>query len=330
MTDMRRRRPWAIGGLAVAAGLSAASPPRLPAGAAPPPTTQPAPVAPPAGGHRTVVLPPPLQPQPTPPPANASQPAATTAAMPTVPVHPPPPPATAPVPPPPATQPAPPAPAALTGTPPVPIPDAVAYWAGLQAGRELRERLADDGSGFDEGSVIKGLIDGLSNREPAVDRFTAQALLDQLEANVLQRRAEKRAADDPAFRRLADDNGGASAAVLAENAKRVGVRVLPDGVQLEPLRAAGTGRPVAAARSVTVRLSVSLADGTLVAAEGPPTKLVLGDALPALVDALRPMRVGDKWRILLPPDKAYGLAGRPPLIGPNQAVAYDVELMEAQ
>ena len=30
----------------------------------------------------------------------------------------------------------------------------------------------------------------------------------------------------------------------------------------------------------------------------------------------------------LPPDKAYGLAGSPPVIGPNQAVSYDVELVE--
>ncbi len=281
------------------------------------PTTQPADAppetVPPAAARR----PPPVLPPPLPPPA--SQPAKPAAASR--------PPATAAVPPPPpASQ-----PVALPSTPAVPIPDAVAYWAGLATGRRLRERLGEDGRAYDNLLVLKGVIDGLADREAAFPRADVQAAADQLQANVLQRRAERRCADSPAYRRLADDNAQHSRDLLAENAKLVGVRARPDGVQVRVLHE-GTGRPVGpAAKAVSARLSVSLADGTLVAGADPagPAKVVLSDVLPALSDAVREMRAGDRWRIVLPADKAYGLAGNPPLVGPNQALAYDVEVVDA-
>ncbi len=44
-------------------------------------------------------------------------------------------------------------------------------------------------------------------------------------------------------------------------------------------------------------------------------------------EALGMMRVGDKWRIILPPDIAYGAAGRPPVIPPSSTLLFDVELL---
>jgi FKBP-type peptidyl-prolyl cis-trans isomerase len=262
----------------------------------------------------------------TPPPA--SQPTTTSATEPTKPpAVPPPAPAPSPKVAPPASQPAP----AISATAALPIPDPVAYWAGLTAGRRIRARLMEDGRGFDDTVVLKGVIDGLTDRDPAYPRAAVQAAVDQLQANVLERRAEKRAADDPAFRRLAEDNGQHTRDLLAENAKLPDVKIRPDGVQVRILHD-GTGRPVAAARSATLKLTVSLLDGTLIAAGDParPSKVELADALPALVETLRTMRVGDRWQIVVPPEKGYGLAGDPPMIGPNQAVAYDVELVDAE
>ena len=318
------RRRWR--GLLLAmtpATAYAAAPATRPAPPAPPPpAVQPA-AAPPRGARRDPVLPPPL---PIAPPTSqpTSRPATVAvAATGPVAVRPP---AVVVAPPPPATQPAPPPPMA---TPATPIPDAVAYWSGYVAGRRVRERLAEDGSGYDPMAVVRGALDALADRDPAVGRDDVQAAFDQVEANVLQRRAEKRAADDPAFRRLADDNARRSAAAVAENGKRVGVRVQPDGAQVQVVTA-GAGRPVAAARAVVARLAVSMADGTPIAATAAdrPARLVLADALPALAGVVRQMRVGDRWQITLPADRAYGLAGSPPTIGPNQAVAYDVELVE--
>ncbi len=308
MSATRDGRWWVVVCVAVAS-----------AGAAPstnPPATQP--VAP-RPVHHDPVLPPPLAPP-------ASQPTTATAPPPPKPAVVAPPPLPKPVPPP-ASQPAPP----ITTTAPLPIPDPVSYWAGLVAGRRIRARLAEDGRGFDDMVVLKGVIDGLADGNPAYPRADVQAAVDQLQANVLQRRAEKRAAEEPAFRRLADDNAQRTRDLLAQNAKLPDVRVRPDGVQVRTLHD-GTGRPVAAAKAIIARLTVSLADGTLIAAADParPAKLVLADALPALSDAARTMRVGDRWQVVLPSDKAYGLAGDPPMIGPNQALTYDVEVVDVE
>ena len=83
---------------------------------------------------------------------------------------------------------------------------------------------------------------------------------------------------------------------------------------------------------MTVDLRVSLADGTLVSATEPghPAKVEVADLLPAVADACRGMRVGDRVRLMVPGEKAYGLAGKPPAIGPNQAMEYDLRLVGAE
>jgi FKBP-type peptidyl-prolyl cis-trans isomerase len=95
----------------------------------------------------------------------------------------------------------------------------------------------------------------------------------------------------------------------------------------------GGGRVVGNAHALTLKnLRISLADGTMVQeTTGDQTaKIDAPDVLPALMDAIRGMKVGGKCRVWLPPDKAYALAGKPPVIGPNQAIEYEFELLDAQ
>jgi FKBP-type peptidyl-prolyl cis-trans isomerase FklB len=152
-----------------------------------------------------------------------------------------------------------------------------------------------------------------------------------VDAEERQRVAEQRYATDPSFRKLADDNLAKSKALLDQNAAMAGVEVLPDGVQIQELKP-GDGRVIDNAKFVTANFEVDLADGTLVRASDPgkPMRVSTGEALPALLDATRGMRVGAKWRVILPPEKAYGLAGKPPVIGPNQALRYEIELINAE
>ena len=59
-------------------------------------------------------------------------------------------------------------------------------------------------------------------------------------------------------------------------------------------------------------------------------KFAAGDALSGLMDAMRSMKVGTRSRVWLPPDKAYGLTGKLPVVGPNQAIEYEFELVNAE
>jgi FKBP-type peptidyl-prolyl cis-trans isomerase len=217
-------------------------------------------------------------------------------------------------------------------TQPGPIPDQVAYGMGYAAGARIRARLIEDGRPADDMEILSGVIAGLGNHDPAFSRDEIQARFAEFQAYSLQRRAEKQYADDPGFRKLADDNMQRSRALMAQNAELANVQVLADGVQREVIKP-GTGRVIDNAKILTVvNLKVSLADGTLLKATEPgmQLKLAVADCLPALIDASRGMKVGGVWRVLIPPEKAYGLAGKPPLIGPNESVEYEIELFAAE
>jgi FKBP-type peptidyl-prolyl cis-trans isomerase FklB len=39
------------------------------------------------------------------------------------------------------------------------------------------------------------------------------------------------------------------------------------------------------------------------------------------------MREGSTWQVFLPPELAFGVRGDPPLIGPNEALKFDLQLV---
>jgi FKBP-type peptidyl-prolyl cis-trans isomerase len=211
------------------------------------------------------------------------------------------------------------------------VDDRTSYSVGFKVGQMLRDRLRAAAVAGDTGVIIKGIIDGLDERDPAYPRVEMDQALAQVEARAHEQQAEQRYATDPAFRKLADDNLARSKAVLEQNAEVAGVEMLPNGVQVQEIKP-GDGRVIGNAQFVKAEVEVSLADGTLVRATEPgkPQRVAVSQVLPALVEATRGMRVGAHWRIVVPPDQAFGLVGKPPVIGPNQALRYDVQLVDVE
>ncbi len=284
------------------------------------PSTQPARIATttPAVVQPTTAVPP-VKHEPVPPPPLS----------PGIPQAPPPPP-DAVVATPPSSQRTPP-PAVAPTTQPGPIADPVAYAMGYAAGARIRARLNEDGRPADNLQVISGMIAGLDDHDPSFPREQMQAAFAQFQAYSLQRRAEKQYASDPAFRKLADENLQKSRAFMAQGSQLANFDVLPDGVLVSQVKP-GAGRILGTAKFITVNLKISLADGTLVRATEPgkPERIAVEDCLQVVIDASRAMKVGGIWRVLLPPDKAYGLAGKLPVIGPNESIEYEIELINAE
>ncbi|MEQ8407210.1 MAG: FKBP-type peptidyl-prolyl cis-trans isomerase [Gammaproteobacteria bacterium] len=130
------------------------------------------------------------------------------------------------------------------------------------------------------------------------------------------------------------DNLAASQEFLAENAQRDGVVTLDSGLQYMVMEegAAGGASPTAS-DSVLAHYHGTLPDGSVFDSSverGEPATFGLSQVIPGWTEALQLMSVGDKWRLFLPPDLAYGEASPTPAIPPNSALIFEVELLEIQ
>lgn len=124
----------------------------------------------------------------------------------------------------------------------------------------------------------------------------------------------------------------ASAAFLAANASNDGVVGLDSGLQYMILESgeAGAASPTTS-DSVLAHYHGTLTDGTVFDSSvdrGDPATFGLSQVIAGWTEALQLMKVGDKWRLFIPPGLAYGEASPTPAIPPNSALIFEVELLE--
>lgn len=118
-------------------------------------------------------------------------------------------------------------------------------------------------------------------------------------------------------------------AFLTENAKREGIKVTESGLQYEVLES-GKGDSPKASDNVEVYYTGKLIDGTVFDSSverGVPASFGVTQVIPGWVEALQLMHEGDKWRLYIPSDLAYGPNGAGGVIGPNMTLIFDVELL---
>lgn len=140
---------------------------------------------------------------------------------------------------------------------------------------------------------------------------------------------EKQQAEAAAMGEL---NAKAGKEFLEVNGKREEVRTTASGLQYEVLEE-GTGAQPKAGDSVTVHYTGKLIDGTVFDSSvdrGEPATFGVTQVIPGWVEALQLMKAGSKWRLFIPSDLAYGPQGAGGVIGPNQTLIFDVELISVE
>lgn len=118
-------------------------------------------------------------------------------------------------------------------------------------------------------------------------------------------------------------------AFLAANKKKPGVVTLPDGLQYKVI-AEGSGKHPQDTDTVTVNYAGTLIDGTEFDSSykrGEPTSFPVNGVIPGWTEALKLMKPGSTWELYIPAELAYGEAGAPPSIGPNETLIFKVELL---
>jgi hypothetical protein len=96
----------------------------------------------------------------------------------------------------------------------------------------------------------------------------------------------------------------------------------------------GTGATPKMGQSVTVHYTGTLTNGMKFDSsrdKGTPYTFKLGvnPVIQGWVECLTTMKVGGRRKLLIPPDLAYGPAGRPP-IPPNATLLFDIELLDTK
>ena len=121
-----------------------------------------------------------------------------------------------------------------------------------------------------------------------------------------------------------------SEAYLAENAENDGIQVTPSGLQYQILTEAEGDKP-AATDTVTVHYHGTTMDGRVFDSSverGEPTQFPLNGVIAGWTEGVQLMSVGSKFKFFIHPDLAYGTQGAGQMIGPNDALIFEVELIK--
>jgi FKBP-type peptidyl-prolyl cis-trans isomerase FklB len=210
--------------------------------------------------------------------------------------------------------------------PPAPLTPAdkpnLSYAIGFQIGNDFLERKID----VDINAVIKALQDGYAKRPPTVSEDTMRDVLQRMQYQVYSQAKSE-------FDKMAGDNKAKSLRFLAENKAKKGVTSLPSGVQYLVIEE-GTGAKHPTLQSdVTVNFRSSLTSGLELDssfARGEPFKFKVDSVIKGWQDVIPLMKVGDYWRIFVPPELAYGERGDGRRVGPNEVMVFEMKLMDTK
>ena len=190
-------------------------------------------------------------------------------------------------------------------------------------GALIGSQLSQDITGVETGAFVKGLTDAMEGRELALD-------VPQLAAAVTEYEASRQAAFEEQMKAVADANAASGQTFRDAFANQDGVITLASGLQYQVI-AEGEGETPASDATVQVHYRGSLIDGTEFDssyAQGEPARFPLARVIPGFSEALSRMSVGSKWKIVVPPELAYGEQGAGEFIAPNSTLVFEVELIE--
>lgn len=193
----------------------------------------------------------------------------------------------------------------------------VAYSIGVNIGQNLVAQQIVEG--IDLTAFMAGMLDALSD-----DVKMEQSVMMEVLQSFMQRQADEAQA-------ALGESLLASEAFLAGNAERDGVVVLESGLQYEVLASGSGGESPTTTNTVLAHYHGTLSDGSVFDSSverGDPASFGVSQVIAGWTEALQLMTVGDKWRLYIHPDMAYGEASPTPAIPPNSALIFEVELLE--
>ena len=194
----------------------------------------------------------------------------------------------------------------------------IAYSLGANIGQNLMAQELIEG--IDEQIFVVGMLDAFADdlKLPPAEMMAAIQTYMEGQANAAQAELS--------------DNLAGSEEFLAQNSLNNGVVTLESGLQYLVLESVpGDGVSPTSSNSVLAHYHGTLVDGSVFDSSvnrGEPATFGVSQVIAGWTEALQLMKVGDKWRLFIPPNMAYGEASPTPAIPPNAALIFEVELLE--
>lgn len=197
--------------------------------------------------------------------------------------------------------------------------------ASYALGKNLASQIVFDErfSFADRQILIRGFEDALKEQKSLLtDEEIAETML-ELRAKIEKDEVTRQ-------KKIAEGNAKAGAEFLAKNKERKEVKTLESGLQYEVLKSGKEERKPGIKDVITAHYHGTLIDGTVFDSSvqrEEPVQFPVNGVIAGWTEALQLMNVGDKWKLYIPADLAYGERGAGRSIGPNAALVFEVELI---
>ena len=199
--------------------------------------------------------------------------------------------------------------------------DKISYSLGVTIGRSMKRDSIDANPDL----IVQGIKDALAaGKMLLTDEEMAEAFM-ALQQGITEKKTEAKKA-------LAEKNLKEGEQFLAENAKKEGVVTQPSGLQYKVITD-GTGKKAKSTDAVTVHYRGTMIDGTEFDSSykrNEPATFQLQNMIPGFTEGVSQMKVGSKWQLFIPSKLAFGEEGAEEAIGPNAALIFEVELLDAK
>jgi len=197
------------------------------------------------------------------------------------------------------------------------------YGIGMNIGRSIKQQGLSHHD-LDPTVVARGIFDALSGKESILSQEELSGAFAELQ-KMIQAKADA----------AAKENVEAGKKFLVANAKKPGVKTTKSGLQYEIIRS-GNGPTPTKADTVTTHYKGQLINGEIFdgsyrgkepTPNDDPISFPVGGVIAGWTEALQLMKVGDKWRLFIPSELAYGERGAGGDIGPGATLIFEIELI---
>jgi len=172
-------------------------------------------------------------------------------------------------------------------------------------------------------SLFKGIKDALAGKSD-LSTENIQQVLSQFQKEQMSKQEQK-------MKGAAEKNLGLSKQYLEANKAKKDVVTLPSGLQYKLLKKGSGLKSPSETDMVTVHYVGTLVNGTEFDSSikrGEPATFQVNGVIKGWTEALKMMKVGDKYQLFIPPDLGYGERGAGSMIEPNVVLVFEVELLD--